>query len=593
MAGLKKKKKEPSSSPNIVLVVFLIFFILATITLGALFYYGLDEKGEARRKQVAAVKDSEQKARDALYYRTLYYNFRAAALGDQLNADDEEKVAKEEMIASIEELMKPDFGKFSNGPKDKETTLKLVGKLRDRLGVAANNVEYKSSLEEKLKVAEDEAARLRKDHADEVAKNRRFETISRAYSTKQDAFQTDIAKQIKNENAAILNAAKAQTDAFKELSKAHAKLKEDLEGKNQDLLKATEDNEKEVKKLTRKINLLDAALKENAGAGGGALNANRPVGDAFPLVLDLTPGKPLWDAPVGKIVRIDLEHRQVAINLGSAHGVVPELTFNLFGAGPTGRAEKQMKGTIEVIKVLDATTSLCRITSLYDADAREIPLNVGLQARVLRESEAPIREGDLLFNLFWGTRVAIAGYVSMTGEPSDNPAEQMRQMEDFMYLLKRNGMQVDAYVDLRDGQMRGNITPKTRYLIRGDDLKVAAEKPAAEDKEKDKDKEPKANEAQPNAERNETINKSSKALRTEAIDRGLLLISAENFATVIGYRKARNGNSVEASGFRPGLPYAGTERIGAGAAAPVPDPRPKEPEKKGEEKKDMEKKDAN
>ena len=34
-----------------------------------------------------------------------------------------------------------------------------------------------------------------------------------------------------------------------------------------------------------------------------------------------------------------------------------------------------MKGTIEIIRVLDANSSLARITSLYDPDGYEIPLN--------------------------------------------------------------------------------------------------------------------------------------------------------------------------------------------------------------------------
>ena len=51
---------------------------------------------------------------------------------------------------------------------------------------------------------------------------------------------------------------------------------------------------------------------------------------------------------------------------------------------------------------------MARITSLYDADGREIALNDVSRVRVLRETEAPIREGDLLFNLFWGAPVAVA-----------------------------------------------------------------------------------------------------------------------------------------------------------------------------------------
>jgi hypothetical protein len=135
----------------------------------------------------------------------------------------------------------------------------------------------------------------------------------------------------------------------------------------------------------------------------------------------------------------------------------------------------------------------------------------------------------------------------------------MRQMDDFIHLLKRNGMQVDAYVDLRDGQIKGNISAKTRYLIRGDDLPgaaPAAKKPAAKEPDGDDKKEP-AKDQNPNADRATLIRASSLALRKEATERGMLLVSQENFSVLIGYRRARSANSAEISGFRPTLPYAG------------------------------------
>jgi hypothetical protein len=302
--------------------------------------------------------------------------------------------------------------------------------------------------------------------------------------------------------------------------------------------------------------------------------------------------KPLWDYPVGKIVRVDLQRRQVDINLGSKHGLKPETTFNIFGANPLGRPEKQMKGTIEVVKVLDSATSMCRITSLYDSEGKEILLNLDTRTRLARETESPVSEGDLLFNMFWGTRVAVLGYVSLTGEGSDNPAEQIRQMEDFMYLLNRNGMIVDAFVDPRDGQIKGNITARTRYVIMGSPLVAPVEKGAAappppkegEEKKDEpvKEKEPNK-EGLANKERIDLINASSLELRKDAIDKGLLLISAENFANVIGYRKARAANSVEYSTFSPRLPYSGTldTRV-----------RPPRPEDAKKEKKEMEPKEG-
>ena len=93
---------------------------------------------------------------------------------------------------------------------------------------------------------------------------------------------------------------------------------------------------------------------------------------------------------------------------------------------PDGRAEKELKATIEVIRVLDANSSLARITSIYDIEGHEIVLGDPRRAGSNREADNALKEGDLLFNMFWGTRVALAGNISFAGQISDNPAEQMR-----------------------------------------------------------------------------------------------------------------------------------------------------------------------
>ena len=90
-------------------------------------------------------------------------------------------------------------------------------------------------------------------------------------------------------------------------------------------------------------------------------------------------------------------------------------------------------------------------------------------------------------------------------------------------------------------------------------------------------------------------NKSNLQLRSDARTLGLLMISAENFATVVGYRRARSANSTELSGFRPSLPYAGA--IDSGVIRQPDQPPPVVEEKKAPdpEKKapDPEKKDNN
>jgi hypothetical protein len=541
MAGLKKQKKEKSSSPNVVLVVFLVFFFLLSIGLGIWGYYGYAGQEELRRARSNADAAARGSKLGLEYYSMLYGDLRIA-LGDTIDPAEEDQ-----LNTARESFLLPDFGKFKD-EKTKEAAKKLIDDLKEQL---AKSGKAKTDFRKELKAAEDEAKEWKGKTAAELAKNERMEDLIKRLTAKQDEFFEKTSDRIGKDNNAQLVIVKEQSENFMKATALNKELIAQLEEEKDKLGKLEEDHNKAVGKLKTMIKKLEAERRELAGAGV-APNPARGAGEVFPLLLDISMGKPLWDQSVGKITRVDLDLRQVAINLGSAQGAKPELTFNIFGANAAGRAEKQLKGSIEIIKVVDASTSLARITSLYDSDGREILMNVQTRGRILRESEAPIREGDLLFNLFWGARVAVAGYVSITGEPSDSPAEQNRQMEDFMHLLRRNGMQVDAYVDLRDGQIRGNITAKTRYLIQGAPMRSAAKPPAAKAPDDDKEKEP-AKEAAP-TDRNDLINKSSQALYNDARERGLLMISAENFATVIGYRRARSANSLEISTFRPSLP---------------------------------------
>ena len=112
---------------------------------------------------------------------------------------------------------------------------------------------------------------------------------------------------------------------------------------------------------------------------------------------------------------------------------------------------------------------------------------------------------------------------------------------------RRGKTDVDAYLDLNDGQIKGAITNRTRYLIRGDDLvdparlaaprkkeapmekeegaeeKKADEKKAdeknAEDKKSEETKEePAKSEALPD--RLKAINEAAAKMRQEAADKG-------------------------------------------------------------------------
>ncbi len=96
-------------------------------------------------------------------------------------------------------------------------------------------------------------------------------------------------------------------------------------------------------------------------------------------------------------------------------------------------------------------------------------------------------------------------------------------------------------------------------------------------------------------ERAKMINDGIAAMKKEALEKGMFLISAENFAIASGFRKARNANNTDLVDFRPAVPMAGSggglviqrERP-AEAAAPMVEKKEPEPppEKKAPEPKE-------
>src|SRR5262249_17976656 len=131
----------------------------------------------------------------------------------------------------------------------------------------------------------------------------------------------------------------------------------------------------------------------------------------------------------------------------------------------------------------------------------------------------------------------VAGVIDWTSQGGDTPAAQANALAEYLRILESQGVKIDAYVDLNDGRIKGALTPQTTYLIRG--LNVLDPK-------------------DPKSERAKAVNEVINTLKNEWIDRGLFLISAENFAVVIGYRQPRSASNPVLSGFRPSRPAAGT-----------------------------------
>ena len=575
MAGLKKpSRKKDNTSPNVILVVFLVLFILSNIILGVWLYYSAQEKEKLSADAKAAKKVSDADRTALIMQRMLTDDSRLAAFGSTALGEDEKK----NVVLERKELL-TDGGKYKD-EKARDIYLKVLTTYQADLGLDPATDLYKTSYKDEMTSL---AKKLKKAEADWRTAQKERDEAREEFKTlkeKQDTYWTEAVDKINKGGTAYVAEVVKQAATVK-------KLQEVVRDREAEFGTLQAQAQKTEKALQRQIKELQEQLADRPKDRPDVAGIGR--GEPHALVLDMSPGKPLWDEPVGQIVTVNMAAREATINLGSSRGVKPDLTFTVFAPSKYARkAEGLLRGTLEVVRVTGPDSSVARITSLYDQDGAPISLTDVASGRLIRESENALREGYLLFNMFWGSRVAIAGLVNLSGMPSANPSEQIRQLNDLMYLLERQGIVVDAYVDPADGQVRGELTAHTRYLIRGLDPQPEKQLPGA----KEADKEKKDEDA--GVERMKAVADAAVGLQKAAVERGLFVISAKNFATAVGYRSPVGVNQPQRAEFRPAIPAAGSLAPRGAAPGPKAAPDEKMPEEKKmpEEGKEKEKAEA-
>jgi hypothetical protein len=504
MAARKASIRRSSQSPNQALVVFLVFFILLSIGLGFWAYQNIATKKAA---EDTAKKEKESKAVAEKAER--YYKGQALWVKATLvSLTDAEKTELNDFLTA---LGTADYDKVA---PEKGVLVKLIADDQKVLGWDKDKglkSTYKKQYEEKaseLKTKSNELKKAKEDLTTQMAENKRindsYERIHKDFDSKLADKETEIEK------------------LSKKIKDAEAKVSADISATFEKLSKANEDLNKENEKKNEQIAALQKQLDKIKNKAGGGVEVVKGEegkrGEGESLVLNIAEGRPLWDLPRGKIVQVDPTGKKPTINLGSAQGVKPQMTFNIYsGKSSAGPTSKAFKGTLEIISVIDANTSQARLTGVWDpkggldeSGALVSPANVAGKA---------IAEGDLLYNLVWGEHVAIAGHLDFLGDPTDLPAQQAQQLKTFRNFLEKRGIIVDAYVDPATGEIQGGLTSRTSYLILG--TKMTGEK--------GEEKEAKSGIAK-------KVNDSINELRKKAVERGTFVISPHNFAMVMGYR---------------------------------------------------------
>lgn len=146
----------------------------------------------------------------------------------------------------------------------------------------------------------------------------------------------------------------------------------------------------------------------------------------------------------GRVTWVNQRYGKVWIDLGSGDGLRPQVTFSVAAEGNADAEQAEKKGSIEVIRILDAHMAEAQITS-------DDPKN-------------PILTGDRIYSQVWdrGRTVgfAIAGKIDLDKDGQDD----LQRLTD---IIGANSGRVDASPD-EAGALQGELKIDTRFLVLGE-----------------------------------------------------------------------------------------------------------------------------
>lgn len=485
------------------LIITLVFFILASIVLGVIAYFGFAENNrfdtqrkDAEKKQIAAEKERD-------YYRFLARQFKEYM--GELPADERADFTRERDAWVA--------GSLGSDMKDRAAYVGLLTKL-----------DASRKFNQQRHAADN-------PYAKDVATMR--DSLSTAIKDNANA-RDDAARATAEKNAAVQRAETQKTEFDKGLEAAGKKAATDLETFSKETLaqrkaqidqlsKEKTDQDVEIARLNAVIKTQQGSIKQQADMQRKLVEQKIVKKDAFEN-----------ERPKGEIYSIDGDGSNVMLRLSSTANLPPQQTFSVRGVSPSGEATSQIKGDVVVTNVLSDTLARARVTSVRD------------------RASNPIIRGDKIFSIGWNPslrqHVAIAGIIDVNGTGGDldvalrNPAEAMRRLEEFKRGLEKQGMIIDAYLDLKTLKVVGQITLETDFLIIGQ---------AAEFNQNFRTEKAAGNK--------ETMAEVMAAMKDEAVAKGVTLAPLRKFLAMTGYHSLRAG-AADNAGYEvhPTLPSVGS-----------------------------------
>lgn len=336
-------------------------------------------------------------------------------------------------------------------------------------------------------------------------------------SKERDALNTEL-KTLQGQFLALQNQHKSEVGVADTGRKAAEKDLQDLIGKKDEEVRS---KQKQIDELRVTINEVQTELDNEKLSRaqaekklGEEIQLLTAINDKLRLKIDEIT-KTSFEVPNGEIRWVDNQNGLVWINLGEADNLPKRLTFSVYNKKHNGvaRGSDDIKGAIEITRIIDAHTAEARITrdDLY----------------------RPIAKGDPIFTPVWSAgRKENFSFVGVIDLDNDGKSDRQQLHE----LIASAGAAIDNEVDDTGKRIRyvrfpgesvehdentPGIDVNTKFL-------VICKIPEIAEAVKEEDKE-----------RIERMLKQYKAMQKEAVQQGVRIVRLNDFLTWIGYEPQR------------------------------------------------------
>jgi len=451
-------KKQAESGPGTLMILVLVFFVLATLILGVTTYMGYKGQEELEN-QAKAAAEKEKAVRNQFDEATarLQLNRIALATDDPKDREEFQGLVKAQGPNVVNEwtrlndrlggalppgMFKWDLdasGDQKPAPAPKNTVPAIVKTLA---GMARDAETRAKAAEVARKKAENDAANQQAQREkDEASFKATVKTLGDDYQNRLKALDLAFNNLKKQADESGVKFAKTAD----EWANDRVKNEETIVSKNNEvnsllnkLHKAQNPDPSDIDWKFKNWN--PAKMAERMGTITQK-EGREFISVKFETQMVLVPGQTFVVIPANRSLVEVLEREK---ELEKHHYQVASL-----GARDPFNDNELIKGMVEVTDVTSKFTARARIT---------------MEPQGIRN---PIAKGDQLFNMSLSTgekeHVAFAGIIDLDGDGRpDNEA--------FVRILEKNNLIVDAYLDLKTGQIKGTgMTTGTRFLIIGSD----------------------------------------------------------------------------------------------------------------------------